>query len=103
MFNRSSNNELMYFEVKNIMNNNKNAILMDVRSNQEFREGHLPNAINLPVYDLPQKMQYSVTNKDDIIIIYCQSEIRSKKANKILKKMGYNNLFILKNGLDGIK
>lgn len=103
ILNRSIDNELTYLELKNIMENNKNAKLIDVRSIQEFNEGHLNNAINLPVYDLAKKIEANVQNKNDIIILYCQSETRSIKAKKILEKMGYTNLYVLKDGLDGIK
>lgn len=40
--------------------------------------------------------------KDRIIIVYCQSGVRSKKAVKILNKDGFKNIYHLKNGLDGI-
>ena len=43
-----------------------------------------------------------MNKKDAIIIVYCQSGIRSKKAIEILNKNGYKNLYHLKNGLDGI-
>lgn len=59
-------------------------------------------AINIPVYELEICSYCKLKEKDRIIIVYCQSGIRSKKAIKILKKQGYKNLYHLKNGLDGI-
>ena len=102
IFSRSMDNKLTYTEVKNILKTNSNTVLVDVRSNQEYREGHLANAINLPVYDLARSIKYRVQDKNCIIILYCKTEIRSIKAKKILSKMGYANIYILKGGIDEI-
>lgn len=102
IFNRSMDNKLTYSEVKNIMKNNANTILIDVRSSQEFREGHLVGAINLPVYDLAKIIKYNVPDRSNIIILYCQTEIRSIKAKRILEKVGYRDIYILKGGIDAI-
>lgn len=77
--------------------------LIDVRSTQEFNEGHLQGALNIPVYDIEHKIQSVTSNKESVIILYCQAESRSIKAKKILEKMGYTNVFILKNGLNRLK
>ncbi len=87
-------------EINDILKNNKNVILLDVRSKQEYKEGHLIGSVNIPVYDL--EVFIDNIKKDAIIIVYCQSGIRSKKAIEILNKNGYKNLYHLKNGLDGI-
>ena len=99
---RTCSNELNYEELKRVMKNNTKVNLIDVRSNQEYKEGHLKKAVNLPVYDLEKKIQSIVNNKDEIIILYCQSDYRSQKGKKILNKMGYYNVFYLKGGMDGI-
>ena len=79
--------EITYCEAMEIMKNNENAILLDVRSIQEYQEYHLNNAINIPLYDLRKKAMDRLKNKTDIIILYCQSGIRSKKALNILKRI----------------
>lgn len=86
-------------EAKNIINNNENIVLLDVRSSQEFNEGHLRNAINIPLYDLEERVESRIKNKNTIIIAYCSAGIRSKKAVKILKKLNYCNVFNLKEGV----
>ena len=90
-------NELMY-----VISTNPNSILLDVRSPQEYKEGHLNGAINIPLYELKMCCDCNLKEKDKIVIVYCQSGIRSKKAIKILDKNGFKNLYHLKNGLDGI-
>ena len=54
------------------------------------------------MYELEKCGDCKLKDKDKIVIVYCQSGVRSKKAIKILKKSGFKNLYNLKNGLDGI-
>ena len=78
----------------------KGAILLDVRSNQEFEEGHLDNAISLPVYNIKQKYNEILKDKGQIIIVYCSTGYRSAKAQKLLKKLGYEKVYNLCDGLE---
>ena len=76
------------------------AILIDVRSNQEYREGHLQGAVNIPDFEIANKVQRVIPKKNQQIILYCQYGGRSKNAIAIMKKMGYTNLYNLYGGLD---
>jgi len=89
-------------ELKNLLRVNKDLILLDVRSPQEYREGHLNGATNIPLYELEICCDCKLRDKEKTIIVYCQSGIRSKKAIRILNKNGYRNLYHLKGGLDAI-
>ena len=74
-------------EVKKILDNkDENYILIDVREDYEFKEGHIPGAINIPLGNITN-VDYSL---DKIIIVYCKSGNRSNQAAIKLKKMGYN-------------
>ena len=75
-------------------------ILLDVRSIQEFEEGHMESAISLPVYDIKKKYQEVLKDKSQIIIVYCSTGHRSEKAQKILKKLGYEKVYNLCNSLE---
>ena len=86
-------NDIDYQNAISIIKNDSNSILLDVRSPQEYKEGHLENSINIPLYDL---------DKEQTIIVYCQSGNRSRKAIEILKKKGYKNLYNIAGGLDSI-
>ena len=88
-------------EMQELLNNNENVVLLDVRSPQEFKEGHLEGAINIPTYELKYKAHIFLVNKDSIIIAYCAFGIRSKKAVKILRKLGYKNIYHLQSGIEG--
>ena len=74
---------------------NMGAILVDVRSPQEFKEGHLEGAILIPEYELLSKYREMLKNKEKIIILYCSNGLRSKRAQEKLKKLGYKNVHTL--------
>lgn len=89
-------------ELKGLIRTNKEIILIDVRSPQEYKEGCLSGSINIPLYELEECCDCKLKYKEKTIIVYCQSGIRSKKAVNILKKNGFKNLYHLKGGLDAI-
>ena len=99
----SEQNNIDYESAKTILKNDTNAILIDVRSPQEYKEGHLDFSINIPLYDLERNHEKVLENKENTIIIYCQSGNRSNKALEILKENGYQSLYQLEGGLDNIK
>ena len=76
------------------------AILIDVRSNQEYREGHLQGAINIPDFEINNRVQREIPKKNQLIVLYCQYGGRSKNAMTSMKKMGYTNVYNLYGGLD---
>lgn len=78
----------------------KGAILLDVRSPQEFEEGHLENAISLPEYDITKRVSDVLGDKSQVIIVYCSTGHRSQKAQKILQRFGYKRVYNLCNGLE---
>lgn len=86
-------------EVKEMMQSNSNVILLDVRNHQEYEEGHLNGAINIPTYDLYRNAPKILKDKDTIIIAYCTVGVRSENAINILRKMGYKNLYHLDGGI----
>ena len=99
---RQINNNIDYEEAKMILKNDKEAILLDVRSPQEYRENHLSCSINVPLYNIESNCNEMLPNKEDTIIIYCQSGNRSKRAMQILQKDGYTNLYNIAGGMDNI-
>ena len=78
------------------------AILIDVRSNQEYREGHIQGAINIPDFEIANKVQREMPKKNQAIVLYCQYGGRSKTVANMMKKMGYTNIYNLYGGLDMI-
>ena len=76
------------------------AIIIDVRATQEFKEGHIEGAINIPYYNICKKANSILLNQDNEIIVYCEAGSRSRKAYKTLKKMGYSNVYNLYGGIE---
>lgn len=76
------------------------AILIDVRSNQEYREGHLQGAINIPDFEISSRVQKEIPKKNQLIILYCQYGGRSKSTMNLMRRMGYTNVYNLYGGLD---
>ena len=72
---------------------NPKIILIDVRNNEEFNKGHIPNTkYNIPLDRLRDELKSGRIKipKDDTIVVYCQKGILSQKAYQILKALGYN-------------
>ncbi len=65
-------------------------ILIDVRTPQEYAEGHIDNAININWYGEDFVKQLDALNKDQTIYVYCKKGGRSAKAFKILDSLGYS-------------
>lgn len=71
----------------------ENAILIDVRSPQEFASGHIQGAISLPLNSISHQIDKVVPNKGTPVIVYCMSGARSASARKHLLGMGYLQVF----------
>ena len=67
--------------------------IVDVRTITEFREGHIPGAINIPNESIENDPPTELPDKDRILLIYCRSGNRSKLASEKLAAMGYTNIF----------
>lgn len=98
----SEENLIDYETVKAILKNDKEAILVDVRSKQEYQEEHLEGSINCPLYDLERNSQNLSDKKENTIIVYCQSGSRSKRATQILKERGCFHVYQIEGGFDNI-
>ena len=66
-------------------------VLLDVRSPQEYREGHIPGSQNVPLQQL-DKVEEVTENKDTVLYVYCRSGARSRQAVSLLQAMGYTNV-----------
>ncbi len=85
---------ILYEEAMELYDNGQ-AVIIDVRDEEEYEQWHIGSAINIPVYDISRKISDVVFNKSKIIVVYCKTGKRSKMAKKILEEQGYNNVYIL--------
>ena len=67
------------------------AVLLDVRTPQEYREGHIPGSQNVPLQQL-DKVEEVTENKNTVLYVYCRSGARSRQAVSLLQAMGYTNV-----------
>ena len=79
-------------EAFKIMNEESNYIILDVRTIDEYNEGHIPNAICVPNETIKNDIVNKLPNKEQLILIYCRSGNRSSQAASKLAKLGYTNL-----------
>jgi len=90
--------EVTVDEVKNRVERGENWTLLDVREREEYREGHLANAISLPRGFLEIRIEEAVQDKSTPIIAYCAGGVRSLIAARTLKEMGYENVVSMSGG-----
>ncbi len=76
------------------------ALIVDIRSPQEYEEGHINGAIVLPDYEIYKNANKIIPDKNQVIVVYCGTGIRSKNALKMLKRMGYINVYNLYKGTE---
>jgi phage shock protein E len=79
-------------EAKQIIDNEKDIIILDVRTQEEYNEGYIKNALLIPDYDIEKSAPEKLQNKDAKILVYCRSGRRSAIAAKKLIEMGYTNV-----------
>ena len=78
-------------EAKKMIETQK-VIVVDVRTLEEYTEGHIPNAISVPLETIENKAEAKLKNKDDLILVYCRSGRRSREAALKLIENGYTNV-----------
>ena len=79
-------------EAVKMMKDEKNYIILDVRRPDEFAEGHIPGAINVPNEEIGTADIAKLPDKSQLILVYCRSGRRSKEASEKLAGIGYTNI-----------
>ncbi|WP_455221207.1 rhodanese-like domain-containing protein, partial [Kaarinaea lacus] len=79
--------------------NHKNALLLDVRTQEEFAKSHILNAVNIPMGLLESRVSEIQNRKSDPVILVCQSGSRSMQSARTLKKNAFNQLYNLSGGM----
>ena len=75
-----------------MMEEEQDYIILDVRTPAEFKERHIPDAINVPNENIGSAEIPQLPDKDQLIMVYCRSGNRSKQASEKLVKLGYSNV-----------
>ena len=79
-------------EAKRIMDTQTGYVILDVRTPEEYDEKHIPEAILIPDYEIHEKAEGILTDKNQLILVYCRSGRRSKLASEDLLELGYTNI-----------
>ena len=79
-------------EAKQIMDSEEGYIILDVRTQEEYDQGHIPGAIVISHEKIAEKAEEVLTDKDQLILVYCRSGRRSKIAAEALVELGYTNI-----------
>lgn len=79
-------------DAKEYMDKEENHIILDVRTQEEYDAGYIPGAILIPDFEIADRAEKELPDKDQLILVYCRSGNRSKKASAKLVEMGYTNV-----------
>lgn len=86
-------------KLKSMMETNKNLVVVDVREQDEWNDGHLANSILIPTSEFQNRM--SELPREKVIAVICQSGARSAQVAEYLVKSGYKEVYNLKGGISG--
>ena len=90
--NKSTYEQITAEQAKNIMDTEKDYIIIDARTEEEFAEGHIEDAILIPESEISFRAEKELPDKNTLILVYCRSGRRSKIASEELVKLGYTNV-----------
>ncbi len=79
-------------EAKRIMDTVEGFVIIDARTEEEFSEGHIEDAILIPDYKITERAEKEIPEKDTLILVYCRSGRRSKIASEALVQLGCTNI-----------
>jgi rhodanese-related sulfurtransferase len=79
-------------EAKALMDAETDYIILDVRTREEYEQGHIPGALLIPNTEIRERAERELQDKDQLILVYCRSGNRSKKASQILVELGYTRI-----------
>ena len=79
-------------EAKSIIDSDEELIILDVRTEEEFSSGHIKGAVLIPDYEIADRAEAELPDKDMLILVYCRSGNRSKRASEVLVSLGYTNV-----------
>lgn len=88
-------------EAKSILIEDPKAVFLDVRTPEEFNEGHIEGAVLINFFDEDFKEQVEALDKDKPVYVYCRSGNRSRKAGMILTQMGFQEVYNIEAGYIG--
>lgn len=80
-------------EAKAMMDEQRDCVILDVRTQAEYDEGHIEEAVLIPDTEINDRAESELPDKETVILLYCRSGRRSKLAAQALADMGYTNVY----------
>lgn len=98
----AANTQISSTELIELIQAEKAPVILDVRTSEEYSQGHIPGAINIEYRELPSRID-EVRNlgKKDKIIVYCERGVRANIAEESLKKAGFTEVLHLEGDMSG--
>jgi phage shock protein E len=94
----SGSNSINSQEAKKLINDKFFDVILDVRTDTEWNEGHHPNAVHIPLDKVDKKFISKYQDKNLKILVYCKSGVRAANAGQILNSQGYSNVYSVSGG-----
>jgi len=91
---------VMVQDVKEMTDRGEKILILDVRTEAEFAQGHLNNAVNIPDYEIEERYKELNVSKDKPIIVVCAAGVRSKSAAEKLSKLGFTKVYNMLGGMN---
>ena len=88
-------------EAHKLIENNKEVVIIDVRSRQEYKSGHIPGSKSIPVNEFASRISELEKYKENSVIVHCASGSRSTSAVRVLLKNNFTNIYHMNRGLSG--
>lgn len=89
---KNSYEQITAQQAKDLMEKETGYIIVDARTQEEFDAGHIEGAVLIPEYEISQRAEKELPDKDQLILVYCRSGRRSKIASQALVDLGYTNV-----------
>jgi rhodanese-related sulfurtransferase len=91
-------NQINITDAKKLLANNDDILILDVRTDEEFEEGHIDGAILIPANKLPFRYEEILDYEDKPVLVYCQTGGRSPMATNFLEENGFSDIYHLYEG-----
>lgn len=86
-------------QAEELIKENKDLVILDVRTFSEFKSGKIPNAINIPVDEMEWELEQLESYKNKEILVYCKVGMRSSVGCNFLENEGFKKLYNLRGGI----
>ncbi len=93
-----NSNSVSVQEAKKLIKENIPDVILDVRTDQEWNDGHLSSAVHIQLDKVEKKFHKSYPDKETKVLIYCRSGARAGNAAEILRSQGYTNVYPVSSG-----